>query len=80
MITTETSIEEIITRIPAAVTYLMDRGIRCMACGEPIWGTLGDAAREKGFPPGRISEFVNELNALEQSPHGSAYATGPKHA
>ena len=40
------------------------RGIRCIACGEPIWGTLEEAAREKGFGDQEIQEFVRELNEL----------------
>lgn len=69
MITAETTIEELITRLPRAVTYLMEQGIRCMACGEPIWGTLGDAAREKGFHEEHIVRFVYDLNALDGTPY-----------
>ena len=35
-----------------------------IACGEPIWGTLEQAAREKGFSDREIADFVRELNAL----------------
>ncbi|MDP2038842.1 MAG: hypothetical protein Q8L04_15780 [Ignavibacteria bacterium] len=33
-----------------------------MRCGEPIWGTLEAAAKEKGFADEQISEFEAELN------------------
>jgi len=42
----------------------MRKGIKCLACGEPIWGTLEFAAREKEFSEKDINEFVGELNDL----------------
>ena len=45
----ETTIESLVTKLPAAVMYLSEKGIKCVACGEPIWGTLKEAAVEKGF-------------------------------
>jgi hypothetical protein len=35
-------------------------------CGEPIWGTLEEAAKEKGFSDEEIEVFVREINALEK--------------
>lgn len=63
-ITKDISIEELIENIPASVAYLMKEGIRCIVCGEPIWGSLEEAAEEKGFKPEDIERFVNELQAL----------------
>ena len=57
-------IEDLVTRLPRAVGYLMKKNIKCVACGEPIWGTLEDAARQKGFSDEEIDVFVRELNAL----------------
>ena len=67
MITKNITVEELVGRIPAAVTYLSRAGIRCIRCGEPIWGTLEDAAREKGFGREDIDRFVADLNALEKA-------------
>ncbi len=64
-ITRSMTIEEIIEKNPDAVTYLMDNGIRCMVCGEPIWGTLESAAKEKGFSDEDIERFERELNELK---------------
>ena len=55
------SIEELVERVPESVQYLMKEGIKCIACGEPIWGTLEEAAREKGFGDEEIERFVEEL-------------------
>jgi hypothetical protein len=66
MITPDTTIEELITAVPSSVTYLMRKGIKCLACGEPIWGTLGQAAQEKGFSDQEIETFVRDLAALAE--------------
>ncbi len=62
MITRLTEIEELVNVLPEAVAYLSEKGIRCLRCGEPIWGTLEDACKEKGFPDEQISMFEAELN------------------
>ncbi|HHL72271.1 MAG TPA: DUF1858 domain-containing protein [Bacteroidetes bacterium] len=64
MITKEIYIEDLIKEVPGAVAFLMERGIKCIACGEPIWGTLEDAAKEKGFSDAEIDRIVQELNQL----------------
>ena len=64
-ITKDTTIEELVEKIPQAVTYLSKAGIRCVLCGEPIWGTLENAAREKGFSDDDIARFVDDLNKLQ---------------
>lgn len=64
MITEDTTIEELVEIIPDAVQYLSREGIRCIRCGEPIWGTLAEAAREKGYSDEDIKRFVADLNAL----------------
>lgn len=52
------------TRVPESISYLMKKGIKCLACGEPIWGTLDSASKEKGFDADSINEFVNDLNNM----------------
>jgi len=63
-ITKDITIEDLTSLIPESVKYLMDEGIRCIRCGEPIWGTLESAAQEKGFSKQDIERFVKEINAL----------------
>ncbi len=63
-VTRDTTIEEIVEVVPQAVGYLREQGIRCILCGEPAWGTLADAAQEKGFGDDDIERFVREINAL----------------
>lgn len=65
MITKETTIEEIIQIVPNAVAFLSQKGIRCVICGEPIWGTLEEAAKEKGFEDKEIELIVTQLNLMK---------------
>jgi len=61
-VTKNIPIEELVANFPFAVNYLMTKGIKCIVCGEPIWGTLEDAAKEKGFSDREVEDLVEELN------------------
>lgn len=63
-ITKEIEIEDLVRILPKSVSYLSDKGIRCLRCGEPIWGSLEEAAKEKGFDEDQINGFVKDLNEL----------------
>jgi methionine synthase II (cobalamin-independent) len=64
-ITRQTAIEDLVKLKPEAINYLFRKGIRCIRCGEPIWGSLEQAATEKGFSDADINLFVEELNQLD---------------
>jgi len=66
-ITAETWIEDLVREHTFAVEFLRTHGIRCLACGEPVWGTLAEAAREKGKTEADIAELVAELNRLAEA-------------
>ncbi|MDZ7371624.1 MAG: DUF1858 domain-containing protein [candidate division KSB1 bacterium] len=55
-------IEELVSVYPQAVGYLARRGIACLSCGEPVWGTLEEVLHKKGFNDSEIDAFVNKLN------------------
>jgi len=63
-ITKDIEIEELVTILPEAVGYLRVEGIRCLRCGEPIWGSLEAAAKEKGYNDKDLNRFVKDLNEL----------------
>jgi uncharacterized protein Smg (DUF494 family) len=64
MIDKDITIEDLVEITSGSVIYLMEQGIKCIACGEPIWGTLEEAAKEKGFNDEDIRKFINDLNNL----------------
>ena len=59
-------IEELIDNYSFSVRYLMEKGIRCIRCGEPIWGTLEEAAKEKDFDEDAIQVFVKEMKDIAE--------------
>jgi len=77
-ITKDISIEELIETVPASVEYLMKEGIRCIVCGEPIWGSLEEAAEEKGFKTEDIERFVNDLQVLADNKDAAVDAVEKK--
>jgi len=66
-ITKDILIEELVNNYSFSVKYLMENGIRCIMCGEPIWGTLEEAAKEKGFDDDAIDKFIGDLIVLSES-------------
>jgi methionine synthase II (cobalamin-independent) len=60
----KTQIEDIATEYPEAVGFLIRRGVRCIRCGEPVWGTLGELLEETGIEDPEA--LVDELNAYLQ--------------
>ena len=58
-----TSIEELIDTFPGSVKLLISRGLPCLVCGEPSWGTLEELALDKGWPNEAIDRLVHEMNA-----------------
>jgi methionine synthase II (cobalamin-independent) len=72
-ITKEITIEELTEEYAFSVNYLSKKGIRCIVCGEPIWGTLEEACEEKGFSPEDIALVVEELNELKSQDNPEEY-------
>jgi len=63
-ITKEIRIDELIEMNPKSVGFLAQKGIQCIACGEPVWGTLEELAKQKGLSEIEIDEMVIALNKL----------------
>jgi methionine synthase II (cobalamin-independent) len=60
-------IEDLVNAYPFSVRFLSQKGVKCIACGEPIWGTLEEAAREKGFDDVAINSLIDEMNTLAKA-------------
>ena len=65
-ITKDIEIEDLVNELPESVGYLREEGIRCLRCGEPIWGSLEDAAKEKGYSDKDIKRFVADLLIMKK--------------
>lgn len=58
------TIEELTETYPKTVQYLSKHHIRCIICGEPIWGTLKEACEEKKKSEEEIKQIVQDINEL----------------
>ncbi|MFC1555455.1 DUF1858 domain-containing protein [candidate division KSB1 bacterium] len=58
-ITPDITIEELVESYPKSVGFLMDHGIVCIKCGEPVWGTLGETITRKSKDTAEIVENLN---------------------
>ncbi len=76
-VTKDITIEDLVDNVPQAVKYLMHEGIKCIACGEPIWGTLEEAAKEKGFSDSDIEQFVKDLQHYADNPEAEVKTPNP---
>lgn len=58
----EDTIEELVAEAPEAIGFLMEYNIRCLACGEPIWGTLGAAMQQRGYSAEECAALLETMN------------------
>ncbi len=70
MINKDMLIEDLVREYPQLIGPLKEKGIVCLACGEPVWGTLAEQAEEKGIQD--IDAIVAEMNALLEKQKESA--------
>lgn len=64
LIRRDTLVEDLVDALPESVGYLLGKGIQAIACGEPIWGTLEEVAKAKGYTDSQVDEIVADLSAL----------------
>jgi hypothetical protein len=70
MIQRTTLIEDLVRNIPDSVGMMMKNGIKCLACGEPVWGTIESTAKEKGLSDPEIDKIVGELQLMQSNQNG----------
>ncbi len=63
-ISKDTQIEDLIEILPPAISYLREKGIVCVVCGEPVWGSLNDLATQKGLSDESVVVIIKELNEM----------------
>ncbi|KAF5070171.1 hypothetical protein DSECCO2_225010 [anaerobic digester metagenome] len=54
-------VEDLVREYPFASRFLSDRGLQCIICGEPAWGTLEELALDKNFTEQQISQLIADL-------------------
>jgi hypothetical protein len=68
-LTLDIEIEDLIRYYPLSAGFLIKKGVRCIRCGEPIWGTLRKLLEEDRIEdPSRLfnelKEYLSGINAL----------------
>ena len=54
-------IEDLLADYNGINKHLMQKGVVCTQCGEPVWGTLEEVVKAKGL---NVQEILDELNEL----------------
>lgn len=55
-------IEDLVNDHPELIAPLAEMGIVCVACGEPIWGTLGELISSKEIVnPEEVYKKINKI-------------------
>lgn len=62
MIDHKISVEVLLEKHPLAADWLLQRGIVCLRCGEPFWGSIGELLTNKGHSAESIESILGELN------------------
>ena len=62
MITKNMYIEDLVEQYPELVIPLKNYGVICIACGEPVWGTLGELMTKKGIE--NQDNILKEMNQI----------------
>ena len=55
-------IEDLVNEYPEVISPLTELGIVCIACGEPVWGTLEELVNKKGLI--NLDEILEKLNKI----------------
>ena len=55
-------IEDLVNEHPEVISPLAELGIVCIACGEPVWGTLEELVDKKGLI--NLDEILKKLNKI----------------
>jgi len=59
-ITLDIEIEDLVAEFPEVAGFMTKKGVRCIRCGEPVWGTLKELLEEEAVKDPQ--KLVDELN------------------
>lgn len=60
-ITKDTTIEEVLEKFPMTVGTFMEYKIPSLVCGEPLWGTVEEAAQKYNVDLNTLLKSLNEV-------------------
>ena len=53
-------VEQLVEQHPEIISFLLEREIVCIKCGEAFWGSLGDLIANKGKDVDAVLEELND--------------------
>ncbi len=56
-------VADLVAAYPPAVLFLSERNLYCIICGETVWGTIAELARDKHFEPQQLEELISDLKS-----------------
>ena len=68
MIQDTDTIENVLSRYPQTLKVFQDFGIPAIACGEPIWGTIIENAKQY-----KVENIDALINALNEASKGNSF-------
>jgi hypothetical protein len=57
------TIEDLIEDYPVTAGFMLEEGLPCLACGEPVWGTFEEVARRTGKSDTEIDVLIGKLKS-----------------
>ena len=68
MINKDIYVEDLVQNYPEVIGPLSEMGIICIACGEPVWGTLEELMIKKEL--NNSEEIMTKLNKIIKDKNG----------
>ena len=62
MVTREMFVEDMLADYPESNQFFLDKGLRCLKCGEPYWGSVEEFLEESNVED--IDGMIAELNEM----------------
>ena len=62
MVTREMFVEDMLLDYPRSNQFFLDKGLRCLKCGEAYWGSVGQFLEESSVE--KIDDMIEELNTM----------------
>jgi len=64
LISEEIQVEDLIGNYPDALKILLEFNLRCIICGEPVWGNLGELIRDHKLSAQDTEKLLSRLRTL----------------
>lgn len=61
-------VEDLIGEYPSLVKFLIEKGLPCVVCGEPFWGSLRELAETNGWSREEFESLLTDFAAISEMP------------